>query len=121
MLHSKQPPTSKKFTALTKLLLSHFHNIIRVIESLPQRSSEEDGGSKDVEMTLLALSESAKLLPYVIGSRKAVKVYLKVGVLLWYQSSLLICILDMFGPVVFRSRQRTDCCLLGYTTIGLVE
>lgn len=38
---------------------------------------EEDG--RDTEMTILALSESAKLLPYIIGSRKAVKVYLKVG------------------------------------------
>lgn len=31
-------------------------------------------------MTILALSESAKLLPYIIGSKKAVKVYLKVGI-----------------------------------------
>lgn len=38
---------------------------------------EEDG--RDTEMTILALSESAKLLPYIIGSRKAVKVYLKVS------------------------------------------
>ena len=40
---------------------------------------EEDGDGRDVEMTILALSESAKLLPYIIGSKKAVKVYLKVS------------------------------------------
>ncbi|KAF8507692.1 Noc2-domain-containing protein [Hysterangium stoloniferum] len=80
----KQPPTSKKFKALTKLLLSHFHNVIHVISSLPQHSSaEETEDGKDVEMTILALGESSKLLPYVIGSRKAVKVYLKMCLDLW--------------------------------------
>ncbi|GJJ07386.1 hypothetical protein Clacol_001588 [Clathrus columnatus] len=80
----KQPATSKKFTGLTKLLLSHFHNIIRIIESLPKHSSQdEEESGKDVELTILALNESAKLLPYVIGSRKAVKVYLKTCLDLW--------------------------------------
>jgi hypothetical protein len=40
---------------------------------------EEVKDGRDTEMTILALSESAKLLPYIIGSREAVKVYLKVG------------------------------------------
>jgi nucleolar complex protein 2 len=60
-------------------LLSHFHNIIRVLESLPKHSSDTDEESKDVQMTILTLQESAKLLPYVVGSRKAVKIYLKVN------------------------------------------
>ncbi|KAF8591770.1 Noc2-domain-containing protein [Ramaria rubella] len=80
----KQPATSKKFTGLTKLLLSHFHNVVHVISSLPQHSSMEgDDDGKDVEMTVLALTESAKLLPYIIGSRKAVKIYLKTCLRLW--------------------------------------
>jgi nucleolar complex protein 2 len=41
---------------------------------------EENGDGRDIEMTVLALSESAKLLPYIIGSKKAVKVYLKVSI-----------------------------------------
>ena len=82
--HSKQPPTSKKFTGLTKLLLSHFHNVVHVISSLPQHSTTDEGrDGSDVEMTILVLHESAKLLPYVIGSRKAVKVYLKVRSQMW--------------------------------------
>lgn len=81
----KQPPASKKLAGLTKILLSHFHNILHVIESLPKHalSQDETDSGNNIELVTLALAESAKLLPYVVGSRKAIKVYLKTCLDLW--------------------------------------
>ncbi|KAG7087567.1 hypothetical protein E1B28_013522 [Marasmius oreades] len=72
--HGKfKPPTqTPKFQALQKLILSYFHNIIHLLEQLT-----------DNDMTQLALSESAKILPYVISSRKTVKLYLKKCLEIW--------------------------------------
>ncbi|KAF9264587.1 Noc2-domain-containing protein [Marasmius fiardii PR-910] len=68
----KPPTQTQKFQALQKLILSYFHNIIHLLEQLT-----------DNDMTQLALTESAKIIPYVISSRKTVKLYLKKCLELW--------------------------------------
>ncbi|EIN05833.1 Noc2-domain-containing protein [Punctularia strigosozonata HHB-11173 SS5] len=68
----KPPTQAHKFITLNKLVLSYFHNVIHIVDQLT-----------DPEMVELAVSESAKLLPYVVGSRKAVKTYLKMCLGLW--------------------------------------
>lgn len=64
---SKPPTQTQKFKTLQKLVLSHFHNVVHMLSQLT-----------DEDMLRLALSESAKLLPYVLNSRKVIKTYLKV-------------------------------------------
>lgn len=56
-----------KQKALQRLILSYFNNVVHLIPQLT-----------DNEMLQLAFVESAKILPYVTSSRKAVKAYLKV-------------------------------------------
>ncbi|KAK1232188.1 Nucleolar Complex 2 protein [Marasmius sp. AFHP31] len=68
----KPPTQTQKFKTLQKLILSYFHNIIHLLEQLT-----------DDEMVELALSESAKIIPYIISSRKTVKLYLKKCLELW--------------------------------------
>ncbi|KAG0700504.1 Noc2-domain-containing protein [Suillus ampliporus] len=68
----KQPTQSAKLKALQKLTLSYFNNVVHLIPQLT-----------DSEMLRLALTESAKILPYVVSSRKAVKTYLKKCLELW--------------------------------------
>lgn len=68
----KQPSQSAKQKALQKLTLSYFNNVVHLIPQLT-----------DPETLRLALTESAKILPYVVSSRKAVKTYLKKCLELW--------------------------------------
>lgn len=67
LVYSKPPTQTPKQKTLQKLLLSYFHNIIHIFSQLTEN-----------DMIQLALEESAKIVPYVIGSRKAVRAYLKV-------------------------------------------
>ena len=64
---SKAPTQTQKFKTLQKLILSFFSNITHIISQLT-----------DEDTLRLAITESAKLVPYIINSRKAVKLYLKV-------------------------------------------
>lgn len=68
----KQPTQTQKFKTLQKLVLSYLNNIIHILLQLT-----------DNEMLRLALSGSAKLIPYIMSSRKAVKQYLKKCLELW--------------------------------------
>lgn len=69
LFHPSKPPTqTPKWKTLQKMILSHFHNIIKL---LPQLT--------DNEMLKLALGESSRVVPYIIHSRKAVKAYLKAS------------------------------------------
>ncbi|KDR74079.1 hypothetical protein GALMADRAFT_250813 [Galerina marginata CBS 339.88] len=68
----KSPTQTPKFKTLQKLILSHFHNVTHILGQLT-----------DEEQLRLALTESAKLVPYVVSSRKAVKAYLKKCLDLW--------------------------------------
>ena len=64
--YRKGPTQTPKWKTLQKLVLSYFYNAVHLISQL-----------SDTEMLRLTVSESSKLLPYVMSSRKAVKVYLK--------------------------------------------
>ena len=66
-ISSKAPTQTQKFKTLQKLILSFFSNITHIISQLT-----------DEDTLRLAITESAKLIPYIISSRKAVKLYLKV-------------------------------------------
>jgi len=50
------------------MILAYFRNVIHLLSQL-----------SDTELLRLALTESAKVIPYVVSSRKSVKLYLKVG------------------------------------------
>jgi nucleolar complex protein 2 len=61
----------------------------------------------DEEMLRLALTESAKLVPYIISSRKTVKQYLKVSDPVsdfWFGSGDSNDGLEMLGVLVERKR-----------------
>ncbi|KAJ7657909.1 Noc2-domain-containing protein [Mycena polygramma] len=68
----KPPTQTPKLKALQKLILSYFQNVIHILSQLT-----------DNEMLQLAVTESAKIIPYIVSSRKAVKVYLKKCLELW--------------------------------------
>ncbi|KAJ2915338.1 hypothetical protein MD484_g5073, partial [Candolleomyces efflorescens] len=72
----KPPTQNAKFKALQKLILSFFSNIIHIMSQLT-----------DEEMLRLALTESAKLVPYIISSRRTVKQYLKKCLEFWSSGS----------------------------------
>ncbi|KIK56152.1 hypothetical protein GYMLUDRAFT_47364 [Collybiopsis luxurians FD-317 M1] len=68
----KPPTQTAKFKTLQKMTLSYFHNVIHILSQLT-----------DNELLQLAVTESAKIIPYIISSRKAVKLYLKKCLELW--------------------------------------
>ncbi|KIP01520.1 hypothetical protein PHLGIDRAFT_96910 [Phlebiopsis gigantea 11061_1 CR5-6] len=68
----KGPTQTPKWKTLQKLILSYFHNVMHLLTQLT-----------DTELLVMALEETAKLVPYVTSSRKAVKVYLKTCLDLW--------------------------------------
>ncbi|PPQ63453.1 hypothetical protein CVT24_004985 [Panaeolus cyanescens] len=72
----KPPTQTAKFKTLQKLILSYFHNIVHLLDQLTEE-----------ETLRLALTESAKLVPYIISSRKTVKTYLKKCQDLWSTGS----------------------------------
>jgi len=71
--------------SLNRLLLSHFSTLLHLIKSLPStpssvtRSEEEEEAEDAGGLLLMAVGESTKLLPWVMGARKHVRAYLKVG------------------------------------------
>ncbi|KAH0833969.1 Noc2-domain-containing protein [Lanmaoa asiatica] len=68
----KSPTQTTKQKTLQKLILSYFNNVVHLIPQLT-----------DNEMLQLVFTESAKILPYVTTSRKAVKAYLKQCLDVW--------------------------------------
>jgi nucleolar complex protein 2 len=69
VLTSKPPTQTKKLKTMQKMILAYFHNTIHLIGQLT-----------DNDMLLLAVNESAKIVPYIISSRKGIKSYLKVRI-----------------------------------------
>jgi nucleolar complex protein 2 len=67
LILSKQPTQTSKFKALQKLILAYFHNAIHLISQLT-----------DNDLLHTAYLETAKIIPYIISSRKAVKTFLMV-------------------------------------------
>ncbi|KAI0830150.1 Noc2-domain-containing protein [Trametes gibbosa] len=68
----KAPTQTNKWKTLQKLIFSYFHNVLHLM-----------GQISDNDMLRLAFTETAKLAPYVTGSRKTVKVYLKTCLSYW--------------------------------------
>nr|GAT50248.1 Noc2-domain-containing protein [Mycena chlorophos] len=68
----KPPTQTPTLKGLQKLILSYFQNVIHILSQLT-----------DSDMLQLAVAESAKIVPYIISSRKAVKLYLKKCLELW--------------------------------------
>lgn len=68
LILSKQPTQTTKFKTLQKLILAYFHNAIHLISQLT-----------DNDLLHTAYLEIAKIIPYIISSRKAVKNFLAVG------------------------------------------
>ncbi|KIK93298.1 hypothetical protein PAXRUDRAFT_522731 [Paxillus rubicundulus Ve08.2h10] len=68
----KPPTQTAKQKTLQKLILSYFNNIVHLIPQLT-----------DDELLQLAFVESAKIIPYIITSRKAAKAYLKKCLEIW--------------------------------------
>ncbi|KAI0351630.1 Noc2-domain-containing protein [Trametes cingulata] len=68
----KAPTQTKKWKTLQKLILSYFHNVLHLM-----------GQISNNEMLRLAFTETAKLVPYVMTSRKTVKAYLKTCLSYW--------------------------------------
>ncbi|RPD77091.1 Noc2-domain-containing protein [Lentinus tigrinus ALCF2SS1-7] len=68
----KPPTQTNKWKTLQKLILSYFHNVLHLM-----------GQISDNEMLRLALSETAKLVPYITSNRKTVKLYLKTCLDYW--------------------------------------
>ncbi|WVR04139.1 hypothetical protein IAU60_001138 [Kwoniella sp. DSM 27419] len=82
----KLQPPKKPNQGLNRLVLSHFSTLLHLIKSLPttpssisSASTEEDAGS----LLLVAVGESSKLLPWIMGARKHLRAYLKVLLELW--------------------------------------
>jgi hypothetical protein len=69
LIISKPPTQTTKFKALQKLILAYFHNAIHLISQLT-----------DNDLLHTAYLEIAKIIPYIISSRKAVKTFLVVSV-----------------------------------------
>ncbi|KAI0085594.1 Noc2-domain-containing protein [Irpex rosettiformis] len=68
----KGPTQTPKWKTLQKLIISYFHNASHLLTQIT-----------DGQLQVLALTETAKMLPYVTSNRKAVKVYLKTCLDLW--------------------------------------
>ncbi|KAI0744746.1 Noc2-domain-containing protein [Earliella scabrosa] len=68
----KAPAQTTKWKTLQKLILSYFHNVLHFMSQI-----------SDNDMLRLALSETAKLVPYITSNRKTVKLYLKTGLDYW--------------------------------------
>ena len=76
--NSKAPTQTHKLKTLQKLITSFFHNTIHIISQL-----------SDTELLKMAVTESTKVLPYVLSNRKTVKLYLKVSIAYFLLDSLI--------------------------------
>ncbi|GAA93909.1 uncharacterized protein L969DRAFT_92183 [Mixia osmundae IAM 14324] len=68
----KTPNTSRQYASAQRIVKSYFASLVQLLEQVT-----------DPDLLRLSLTESAKLLPYVIGNRKVLKDYLKALVSLW--------------------------------------
>ncbi|WVQ83476.1 hypothetical protein IAT38_005617 [Cryptococcus sp. DSM 104549] len=82
----KLQPPKKANNNLNRLILSHFSTLLHLIKSLPTTPSSISGSSADEGasgLLLTAVSESTKLVPWVLSARKHLRAYLKVLLELW--------------------------------------
>ena len=74
---SKTQQPKKPNQSLNRLILSHFSTLLYLIKSLPSTPTGDDAGG----LLATAVSESTKLLSWVLGARKHLRAYLKVSLL----------------------------------------
>jgi nucleolar complex protein 2 len=74
----KPPTQTLKLRSLQKMIISYFQNITHLLSQLSEQS----------ELLKIAVTESAKVIPYVASSRRAVKAYVKKCLELWSTSSV---------------------------------
>lgn len=68
----KPPTQTVKSQTIQRMILAYFRNVIHLLSQ-----------SLDKELLRLAITESAKIIPYVVSDRKAIKLYLKKCLDLW--------------------------------------
>ncbi|KZT52128.1 Noc2-domain-containing protein [Calocera cornea HHB12733] len=108
----KPPAQNKKHATLQKMILSYFNNILHLLEQLP-----------DGDMKVLVLSDSAKVIPYIVSSRKVVRDYLKLLLELWSSGTddtRMTALLAIRRLAASQDQSILDMCLKG-TYVSLVR
>ncbi|EJT97184.1 Noc2-domain-containing protein [Dacryopinax primogenitus] len=108
----KPPAQTKKYSTLQKMILSFFSNVLHLLSQLP-----------DGDMKLLVLSESTKVIPYIVSSRKVVKDYLKQLLDVWssgFDDVRLTALLAIRRLAASPDQSILDICLKG-TYVSLVR
>ncbi|PLW14291.1 hypothetical protein PCANC_00047 [Puccinia coronata f. sp. avenae] len=75
---------SKMYASMQRMLKSYFTSLTELVAQVP---SQEKGDSGRDSMLHTAVSESAKLTPWIIGNRKILKTWIKTLLDLWSSSS----------------------------------
>ncbi|KAA1123664.1 Nucleolar Complex 2 protein [Puccinia graminis f. sp. tritici] len=75
---------SKMYASMQRMLKSYFTSLTELVAQVP---SQEKGDSGKDSMLHTAVSESAKLTPWIIGNRKIMKTWIKTLLELWSSSS----------------------------------
>jgi len=75
---------SKMYASMQRMLKSYFTSLTELVAQVP---SQEKGDSGQDSMLHTAVSESAKLTPWIIGNRKIMKTWIKTLLELWSSSS----------------------------------
>jgi len=96
---SKQPTQTAKFKTLQKLILAYFHNAVHLISQLT-----------DNDLLHTAYLEIAKVIPYIVTSRKTVKAFLTVGVGARWGTKPAKRIVVVFRNLVDSGGSRSGCC-----------
>jgi hypothetical protein len=77
--YSKVSKIPKSQAKLPLFIKSHFSTLMYLIKSLPATTNASDEESDASTLLLTAVSESTKLLPWVMDNKKQLKAYLKVS------------------------------------------
>ncbi|KAL7419909.1 Nucleolar Complex 2 protein [Cryptotrichosporon argae] len=92
-----QPPKTPQ-PRLARLVLSHFSTLLHLIKTLPSTPSSVTGDTDDASSLLaVAVAESAKLLPWVLGARKHVRAYVKTLLELWASAADAVRVAAFLG------------------------
>lgn len=72
-IYSKVQTQNKKYAVVQRYIKNFFTSLAKLLESTPASSDNSQA------LLSLALAESAKLIPYVVGNRRIAKSYLNVS------------------------------------------
>lgn len=79
----KTSPAPAAHPTLPRFALSHFTTIMYLIKSLPSAPSTDDAEETTESLLYTVVTESAKMLPWVMEGKRQVKAYLKLLLDLW--------------------------------------